>query len=74
MPIIGTWLDSRLKELFIESKKCESEFRLDRHGHPKLEYTRSHTIAPIDANSVPKGCKSILETPLNAIFNQNSLE
>ena len=73
MPIIGIWLDSRLKELFIESKMCELEFGRERYGRPKLEYTRSHTIAPIHTNSGPEGCRSILETPVNAIFNPNLL-
>ena len=43
MPITGIWLDSRLKEIFIESRTHESEFGQEIYGHPKLEYTKSYT-------------------------------
>ena len=65
MLITDIWLDSRLKDIFIESKNTQIEVRM---RNSKLEYTRSHTIVPIHTIARPKGCRSILATPVNANF------
>ena len=63
MPITGIWLDFRLKELLIEFKNVRIAVRMRMIWSSEVEYTRSHTISSIQANSVPEGCRSILATP-----------
>ena len=47
MPITRIWIDSRLKDLFIEPKNAQIGVQRERYGRQKLEYNRGHTIVPI---------------------------
>ena len=68
MPITSICLDLRLKELFIESKNTRIgvwtrkiwSFEVGEHQEPH------YCTNP--CNSVPDGCRSILETPVNENF------
>ena len=54
MEITRIWVDSKLKDFFIESKNMESGFGRETYVFLKLEYTRSHTIALIHAIECPR--------------------
>ena len=68
MPVTGIWLDSRLKELFIESKNARIEVRTITIWSFEVGVHQEPHYCPNLRNSVPEGCMSILENPINAIF------
>ena len=70
MPIISIWLDSRLKEIFIESKSAQIEVRMRKIWLSEVGVHQEPHYYANPRNSVPEGCRNILATPVNAIFFQ----
>ena len=68
MPITGTWLDSRLKDLFIESKNARISVRTRKIWSSEVEVHQELHYCANPRNSMLEGWRSILETPVNAIF------
>ena len=74
MPITSIWLDSRLKDFFIESKNAQIGVRTRKIWSSELKVYQEPHYCANPRNSVPVGCRSILATLVNAIFNPNSLK
>ena len=68
MPIPGIWLDSRLKEFFIESKNVRIRVQTRKIWWSEVGVLQEPHYCVNPRNSVPEGCRSILETPVNALF------
>ena len=73
MSITGIWLDSRLKEIFIESKKARIGVWMRKIWLSEVKVYQEPHYCTNPRNSVPEGCRSIFATPVNEIFNPNSL-
>ena len=73
MPITGIWLDSKLKELFIESKNARNGVKTRNIWSSEVGVHQEPHCCANPRNSMPEGCRSILATPVNAILNPNSL-
>ena len=68
MSITSIWLDSRLKEIFIESKNARIGVRIRKIWSSEVGVHQEPHYCANPRNSVPKGCRNTLETPVNAIF------
>ena len=68
MPITGVWLNSRLKEIFIESKNEQIEVQTRNIWSSKVRVHEKPHYCANPRNNVPEGYRSILATPVNAIF------
>ena len=68
MPITGIWLDVRLKYIFIESKNVRSRIGMGKIWSSEVGVHQEPHYCSNPRNIVPNGCKSILATPVNAIF------
>ena len=68
MPITGIWIDSRLTELFIESKKTPIRVWTRKIWSSKVGVQQGSHYCVDPRNSMLEGCRSILETFVNAIF------
>ena len=68
MPITGIWLDFRFKEIFIESKNARIGVRMRKIWSSEVGVHREPHYCIDPRNSVPEGCRSILETLINANF------
>ena len=68
MPIIGIWLDSRRKELFIDSKNTRIEVHTRKIWSSEAGVHQKPNYCANPRNRMPEGCQSILATPVNAIF------
>ena len=68
MPIIGTQLDSRLKEIFIESKNARIGVWMRKIWSSEVEVQHGPHYCANPRNSVPKGCKNLLATSVHTSF------
>ena len=68
MPINDIWIDSRLKELFIKSKNERIRVQTRKIWSSEVEVQQGSHYCTSPRNSVPEGFMSILETPVNEIF------
>ena len=62
MSITGIWLYSRLTKLFIESKNAQIGVRTRKIWSSKVGVHQEPHYCANPRNSVPEGCRSILET------------
>ena len=68
MSINGISLDSRLKELFIESKNTRIKVRTRKIWSSEVGVQQGSHYCANPRNSVPEGCRNILETPIHTNF------
>ena len=68
MPITGKCLDSRLKNIFIESKNARIRVRMRKIWSSEVGVHQEPHYCANPRNSMSEGCRSILETLVNANF------
>ena len=68
MPINSIWLDSRLKDLFIESKNKRIRVWTRKIWSSEVGVQQGPHYCVNLRNSVPEGCRNILETPVLVSF------
>ena len=68
MPITGIWLDSRLKDIFIESKNTRIGVRMRNLWSSEVGVQQGPHYCGNPHNSVPKRCRNILATPIPISF------
>ena len=73
MLITDIWLDSKLKELFIEFKNARIGVKTRKIWSSEVGVHQEPHCCANPRNSVLEGCRSILATPVNAILNPNLL-
>ena len=68
MPITSIWIDSKLKDLFIESKNVRIGIQTRKIWSSEVGVHQEPHYCINPRNSVLEGCRSILATPVNVIF------
>ena len=68
MLITDIWLDSKLKELFIESKNTRIKVWTRKIWSFEVRMQQGPHYCANPRNSVPEGCKNILATHVHASF------
>ena len=68
MPFTSIWLDSRLKDLFIESKNAQIEVQTRKIWSSEVGVQQGPHYCANPRNSVPKGCRNILATLVHTSF------